>query len=465
MCAIGSRSEVTHQLFSKVLIANRGEIAVRIIRTCKEMGIPTVAIYSEADRESLHVLMADEAICVGPPENTKSYLNIPSIISAAIISGADAIHPGYGNLSEKAHFADICEEHGICFVGPPAAAMEKMGDKSTARRIADKAGVPIVPGSPGPVGSLDDALSIASMVGYPVMVKASAGGGGKGLRLVRDERELRRAFLTAASEAEIAFGSREMYIERFVENPRHVEVQILADTNGAVVHLGERDCSIQRRGQKVAEESPSPILTPKLRRSMTDGAIRIARAVGYVGAGTIEYLVDGSGRFYFIEMNTRIQVEHPVTEMVTGIDLVREQLRIAAGEPLGRKQSDIKFRGHSIECRLNAEDPENRFSSSPGRIERYHVPGGQGVRVDSAAYAGCVISPYYDSMFGKLIVWDDDRGSAIARMSRALSEFEVEGIKTTIPFHRELMRSEYFREARIYTDQDPALVLGVDRRQ
>jgi acetyl-CoA carboxylase biotin carboxylase subunit len=450
-------------VFRKVLIANRGEIAVRVIRTCKEMGISTVAIYSEADRDSLHVLMADEAICVGPPENTKSYLNIPSIISAAIISGADAIHPGYGNLSEKAHFADICEEHGIRFVGPPADAMEKMGDKSAARRIADKAGVPIVPGSPGPIESLDDALSIASMIGYPVMVKASSGGGGKGLRVVRDERELRRAFLTAASEAEIAFGSRELYIEKFIENPRHVEVQILADAYGSVVHLGERDCSIQRRGQKVVEESPSPILTPKLRRAMTDGAIRIARAVGYVGVGTVEYLVDGSGRHYFIEMNTRIQVEHPVTEMVTGIDLVREQLRVAAGEQLGRRQSDVKFIGHSIECRLNAEDPMNGFLASPGRITRYHAPGGPGVRVDSSAYVGCVISPYYDSLFGKLIVWGHDREAAINRMCRALNEFEVGGIKTTIPFHRELMRSQQFREARIYTDQDPAVVLGLDK--
>lgn len=451
-------------MFSKVLIANRGEIAIRIIRTCREMGISTVAIYSEADRDSLHVLMADEAICVGPPENAKSYLNIPNIISAALISGADAIHPGYGNLSEKANFADVCEEHGIRFIGPSPSTMEKMGDKSLARRIADKAGVPIVPGSPGPVESLDDALSIAAMIGYPVMVKASAGGGGKGLRLVRDDRELRRAFHTAASEAEAAFGSRELYIEKFIENPRHVEIQILADAHGGIIHLGERDCSVQRRGQKIVEESPSPIVTPRLRRAMADCAIRIARAVGYVGVGTVEFLVDRSGRFYFIEMNTRIQVEHPVTEMITGIDLVREQLRVAAGEPLGRRQSDVVFRGHSIECRLNAEDPENGFLASPGKIVRYHAPGGPGVRVDSAAYAGCTIPPYYDSMFGKLIVWADDRESAIERMSRALEEFEIVGIKTTIPFHCELMRSECFREAKIYSDQDPAAIVGFDRR-
>lgn len=452
-------------MFRKVLIANRGEIAVRVIRGCREMGIATVAIYSEADREALHVLMADEAYCVGSADNAKSYLNIPNIISAATISGADAIHPGYGNLAEKAHFAEICEEHGFAFIGPPADAIDRMGAKSAARRIADRAGVPVVPGSPGPVNSIDEALSVASVVGYPVMVKASAGGGGKGLRLVRDDRELRRSFLTAASEAEAAFGSREVYIEKFVENPRHVEIQILSDTHGGIIHLGERDCSIQRRGQKITEETPSPVITPRMRKAMADGAMKLARTVGYVGAGTVEYLVDRSGRFYFIEMNTRIQVEHPITEMVTGIDLVREQIRIAAGETLGRKQSEVIFRGHAIECRLNAEDPEKGFMSSPGRIVRYHAPGGPGVRVDSAAYAGYFISPHYDSMFGKLIVWADDRERATQRMARALDEFVIEGIKTTIPFHSALIRSSQFQEAKIYTNQDPAAIACLDRRK
>lgn len=449
-------------MFNKILIANRGEIAVRVIRACREMGISPVAVYSEADRESLHVLMADEAYCIGPPENSRSYLNIPNIISAALICGADAIHPGYGNLSEKAHFAEICEEHGIKFIGPPPSAMDRVGDKAVARRIADRAGVPIAAGSPGPVVSVEEALSVANAVGYPVMVKASAGGGGKGIRVVKDERELRRCFTTAASEAEVSFGSRQLYIEKFIENPRHVEIQILADSHGSIIHLGERDCSVQRRGQKVVEESPSPVITPRARKAMADAAVKVAKAAGYVGAGTVEFLVDRSGRFYFIEVNARIQVEHPVTEMVTGIDLIREQIRIAAGEPLGRKQSDIAFRGHAIECRLNAEDPAKGFRSSPGTIDRYHVPGGPGVRVDSCAYAGYTIPPYYDSMFGKLIVWADDRDKAIGRMARALDEFEVDGISTTIPFHSALIRSDAFREAKIYTNHDPVAILGSD---
>jgi acetyl-CoA carboxylase biotin carboxylase subunit len=449
-------------MFNKILIANRGEIAVRIIRACREMDISAVAVYSEADRESLHVLMADEAYCVGPPENARSYLNIPNIISAALLSGADAVHPGYGYLSEKAHFAEICEEHGIKFIGPPPSALDRMGDKAVARRIADRAGVPIAAGSPGPVASVDEAASVAGAVGYPVMIKATAGGGGKGLRVIRDERELRRSFATAASEAEVSFGSRELYIEKYIEIPRHVEVQILADSHGSIIHLGERDCSVQRRGQKVVEESPSPAITPRVRKAMADAAVKVARAAGYVGAGTVEFLVDRSGRFYFIEMNTRIQVEHPVTEMVTGIDLVREQIRIAAGGPLGRKQSDVSVRGHALECRINAEDPEKGFRSCPGRIGRYHVPGGHGVRVDSCAYAGYSIPPYYDSMFGKLIVWADDRDRAIRRMARALDEFEIDGIKTTIPFHSALIRSDAFREAKIYANQDPISVLGSD---
>lgn len=438
-------------MFQKILIANRGEIALRIIRACRELGIATVAIYSEADRDSLHVRSADEAFCVGPAPQAKSYANIPNIISAATLAGVDAIHPGYGLLSENARFAEICETHNIKFIGPPVRAMELMGDKAMAKKTMKEAGVPVIPGSDGPVTSLEEARAAAREAGYPILLKASGGGGGRGIRVVREERELEKAYHTAQSEAEAAFGNPELYVEKLIENPRHIEVQILADEYGHAVHLGERDCSIQRRHQKVIEEAPSAAVTEEMRARLGEMAVRGALAAGYTNAGTMEFLMDREGNFYFMEMNTRIQVEHPVTEFVTGIDLVKEQIRIAAGEPLGFSQDQIVLRGHAIECRINAEDPEKNFMPRPGRIEFYHVPGGPGIRVDSCLYTGYTVPPYYDSMVAKVIAWGRDRAEAVARMRRALEEMVIDGIPTTIPFHLEVLADPAFLRGEIDT--------------
>ncbi len=432
-------------MFKKILIANRGEIALRIIRTCKELGIKTVAVYSEADRYSLHVRFADEAVCIGPGPSKDSYLNIPRIIAAAEITNAEAIHPGYGFLAENAMFAEICESSGIKFIGPTPDAIEAMGDKALAKETMRKAGVPVIPGSDGVVETLEEAREIANEIGYPIMLKAAAGGGGKGMRMVNDESELENAWQTARAEAEAAFGNPAVYIEKFIERPRHIEIQILADEHGNVIHLGERDCSIQRRHQKLIEESPSPIVTPELREAMGQAAIKGAKSVKYRNAGTIEFLVDKNGNFYFMEMNTRIQVEHPVTEMVYGIDIVREQIRIASGEKLNIRQKQLKPNGHAIECRINAEDPYNGFRPSPGKITGLHFPGGFGIRVDSHIYQDYVVPPYYDSMIAKLIAHGKTRDEAIARMLRALEEFVIEGIHTTIPFHIKLLNSPEFR--------------------
>lgn len=432
-------------MFKKILIANRGEIALRIIRTCKELGIKTVAVYSEADRYSLHVRFADEAVCIGPGPSKDSYLNIPRIIAAAEITNAEAIHPGYGFLAENAMFAEICESSGIKFIGPTPDAIEAMGDKALAKETMRKAGVPVIPGSDGVVETLEEAREIANEIGYPIMLKAAAGGGGKGMRMVNDESELENAWQTARAEAEAAFGNPALYIEKFIERPRHIEIQILADEYGNVIHLGERDCSIQRRHQKLIEESPSPIVTPELREAMGQAAVKGAKSVKYRNAGTIEFLVDKNGNFYFMEMNTRIQVEHPVTEMVYGIDIVKEQIRIAAGEKLNIKQRQLKPNGHAIECRINAEDPYNGFRPSPGKITGLHFPGGFGIRVDSHIYQDYVVPPYYDSMIAKLIAHGKTRDEAITRMLRALEEFVIEGIHTTIPFHIKLLNSPEFR--------------------
>ena len=431
-------------MFDKILIANRGEIALRIIRACKEMGIKTVAVFSEADRDSLHVRYADEAICIGPPPSSKSYLNYQQIISAAEICDVDAIHPGYGFLAENAKFAEVCRSCKIVFIGPEPEQITAMGNKSTARATMKKAGVPITPGSDGTVSEEKQGREIANKIGYPVIIKASAGGGGRGMRIAHNNASLAQGFHAAKAEAEIAFGDDAVYIEKYIENPRHIEFQILADKYGSVVHLGERDCSIQRRHQKLIEESPSPALTPKLRAVMGEAAIRAVKAVNYTNAGTIEFLLGKDKKFYFMEMNTRIQVEHPVTEMITGLDLIKAQIRIAEGERLKIRQKDIVFSGHSIECRINAEDPFNRFAPSPGTIENLVVPGGLGVRVDSHVYPGYRIGPHYDSMIGKLIVHADTRADAIARAIRALDEFHISGIKTTIPFHSFIMRQGEF---------------------
>lgn len=439
-------------MFKKILIANRGEIALRIIRACREMNIKTVAVYSEADRDSMHVRLADESFCIGPPPSLKSYLNITNIISAATISGADAIHPGYGFLSENSNFTEICESCGITFIGPPVTAMEKMGAKAAAREAMIKAGVPVVPGSEGVINGMDEALTIAEEIGYPVLVKASAGGGGRGMRVAHSREELIKSVQTAQTEAQAAFGNAEVYLEKYVEEPRHIEFQILADKYGNMVYLGERDCSIQRRNQKMIEESPSSALTPALRHQMGEMALRAAQAVQYYSAGTVEFLLDKNNNFYFIEMNTRIQVEHPVTEMVTGIDLIKEQIRLAAGERLGYGQEDVIIRGWALECRINAEDPRRNFAPCPGNINIYIPPGGPGVRVDSAAYQGWKVPPNYDSMIGKLIVWGKDREEAINRMQRALSEFIIEGIPTTISFHQKVLNNAFFRRGEIYTN-------------
>ncbi len=435
----------------KLLIANRGEISLRILRSCREMGISTVAVYSTVDRNALHVQLADEAVCVGEAPSSKSYLNIPNIIAAAISRGADAIHPGYGFLAENDRFAEICAAHGLTFVGPSPEAIRAMGDKSTAKTTMQRVGVPTIPGSEGLLEDSQEASVLAARMGFPVMIKATAGGGGRGMRLVQEPEQLEGLFKAAQGEAEAAFGNPGLYMEKFIERPRHVEVQILADRHGNVVHLGERDCSIQRRHQKLLEEAPSPALDPELRRRMGEAAVAAARSITYEGAGTVEFLVDRSGSFYFMEMNTRIQVEHPVTEMVTGFDLIAEQLRIAGGEPLSMRQEDVQMRGHAIECRINAEDPQQNFRPTPGRITGWLPPGGPGVRVDSHVYTGYEIPPFYDSLIGKLIVWGVDREAAIKRMRRALSECAITGIPTTIEFHLALLDRPEFQRGDVHT--------------
>jgi len=430
-------------MFHKILIANRGEIALRVLRTCREMGIRTVVAHSQADAGSRPVLMADESICIGPAEARLSYLNIPSIISAASITDSEAIHPGYGLLSENAAFAEICRACGITFIGPAPEAIRLMGDKAQARSMAKQAGAPVVPGSEGPLEGVDEAQVLADTIGYPVVVKAAAGGGGRGMRIVRARDMLAQAFATCQAEAAQAFGSSELYLEKFVEEARHVEVQVLGDRNGIRVHLGERDCSVQRRHQKLLEESPASAISEETRAGLYKAALAVANSVNYVSAGTVEFLVTRDGTFYFIEMNTRIQVEHPITEMVTGIDLVREQIRVASGEPLGYKQGAIALRGHAIECRINAEDPEH-FVPSPGTVTAWLPPGGYGVRVDSHLMPGAVVPPYYDSLIAKIIVHGRDRTEAIGRMQRALAETVVEGVKTTIPYHQKLLADPAF---------------------
>jgi acetyl-CoA carboxylase, biotin carboxylase subunit len=438
--------------FSKILIANRGEIALRIVRTCSEMGIATVAVHSTVDRQALHVQLADEAVCIGEPLSSKSYLNIPNIISAAITRNAGAIHPGYGFLSENARFAEICADHQITFVGPSPHAMRSMGDKSTAKDTMNKVGVPTVPGSDGLLSDPEEALEIAEKIGYPVMIKATAGGGGRGMRLVQEKGDLVRLYHAAQGEAEAAFGNGGLYIEKFVVRPRHVEIQILADNFGNVVHLGERDCSIQRRHQKLLEEAPSPALNPELRNKMGAAAVAAARSINYSGVGTVEFLLDIHGDFYFMEMNTRIQVEHPVTEMITGIDLIAEQIRIAQGYPLSFTQDQVILKGHAIECRINAEDPEHNFRPHPGKISGYLAPGGPGVRMDSHIYTDYEIPPYYDSLIGKLIVWGVDRDMAIKRMKRALRECAITGVPTTIDFHQRILENPAFLAGEVYTN-------------
>jgi len=437
-------------MFKKILIANRGEIAMRIIYACREMGIKTVAVYSEADENSLHVRFADEDVCIGPARSADSYLNVPAVISAAEITGADAIHPGYGFLSESAYLAEVCEACHIKFIGPDPQAIRLMGDKARARKVMKKAGVPVLPGSDGPVESEEKALKVAKEIGYPIIVKATAGGGGRGMRVVRAASELSHAVKTAQREAEAAFGVGDVYIEKYVEAPRHIEFQVLGDHHGGMIHLGERECSIQRRHQKLIEESPSPALTDKMRRKMGSTVIDAAKAVQYSNAGTFEFLMDSAGHFYFMEANTRLQVEHPVTEMVTGIDIVKEQIRIAAGERLAFKQGDVTFSGHAIECRVNAEDPDT-FVPSPGVIRAFSAPGGPGVRIETFAHAECTISPYYDSMIAKIITHGRDRQEAIARMRRALEMTVVEGIKTTIPLHLRILSDPDFVAGRLST--------------
>jgi acetyl-CoA carboxylase biotin carboxylase subunit len=437
-------------MFKKILIANRGEIALRVIFACHELGIKTVAVFSEADENSLHVRFADEVVCIGPARSTFSYLNVPAVISAAEITGADAIHPGYGFLSESAYLAEVCEACHIKFIGPDPQVIRLMGDKARARRVMKKAGVPVLPGSDGPIENGDKALKIAREIGYPVIVKATAGGGGRGMRVVRAAGDLPHAVKTAQQEAEAAFGVRDVYLEKYIDSPRHVEFQVLGDSQGSVVHLGERECSIQRRHQKLIEESPSPALSEKMRRRMGGVVIDAAKQVQYTNAGTFEFLMDPQGRFYFMEANTRLQVEHPVTEMVTGIDIVKEQIRIAAGQRLSFKQGEVRFTGHSIECRINAEDPDT-FVPSPGVIRAFSIPGGPGVRVETFAHAECTISPYYDSMFAKIIVHGRDRPEAIARMRRVLEMTVIEGIKTSIPMHLRILSDPDFVAGKLDT--------------
>ncbi|MFN8579882.1 MAG: acetyl-CoA carboxylase biotin carboxylase subunit [Gemmatimonadaceae bacterium] len=437
-------------MFKKVLVANRGEIALRVIRACRELGIETVAVYSEADRESLHVRFADDDVCIGPPPARDSYLKIPRLIAAAEITGADAIHPGYGFLAENAEFAETCVASNITFIGPTAEQIRVMGDKAAARKAMQAVGVPIVPGTPGPVDDPDEALAYAKDIGFPVIIKAAAGGGGKGMRVAKDADEFMRSFALARSEALSAFGNGEVYVEKYLSRPRHIEFQVLGDTHGNVIHLGERDCSVQRRHQKLIEEAPSPAMTPELRAVMGEAAVRGAKAIDYVGAGTIEMLLDEDRTFYFMEMNTRIQVEHPVTEQLTGVDLVKEQIRVAAGERLGVLELP-PLRGHVIECRINAEDPSRGFQPSPGRIDVFHPPGGPGVRLDTHVYAGYTVPPFYDSLLAKLIVQGRDRDEALRRMHMALESFIVEGVTTTAPFLARVMMHEKFRAGDVDT--------------
>jgi acetyl-CoA carboxylase biotin carboxylase subunit len=437
-------------LFKKILIANRGEIALRVVRAARELGIETVAVYSEADRESLHVRFADDDVCLGPPPARDSYLNIPRIIAAAEITGADAIHPGYGFLAENAEFAEICAASKITFIGPTPEQIRLMGDKATARKTMADTGVPVVPGTPGPVEDVDEARGIAEKMGFPVIIKAAAGGGGKGMRVARDADDFARSFQLARSEALSAFGNGDVYIEKYLERSRHIEFQILGDSHGNVIHLGERDCSVQRRHQKLIEEAPSPAVTPKLRQKMGDAAVKGAKAIKYLGAGTVEMLLDEDGGFYFMEMNTRIQVEHPVTEMLTGVDLVKEQIRIAAGEEMSEKSTPA-LRGHVIECRVNAEDPARNFQPSPGRIDVFHPPGGNGVRLDTHVYSGYTVPPFYDSMIAKVIVLGRDREEAIAKMRLALDTFIVQGVTTTIPFLGRVMSDPNFVAGKVHT--------------
>jgi acetyl-CoA carboxylase biotin carboxylase subunit len=437
-------------MFKKILIANRGEIALRIIWACRELGIQTVAVYSTADADSLHVKFADEDVCIGPPRNTESYLNIGAVLTAAEITDADAIHPGYGFLAESAHFAEVCEACKIRFIGPSPSVMRLMGDKAKARETALAAGVPVLPGSQGTVRGDEEAKRIADKIGYPVIIKATAGGGGRGMRIVSTEEELLAALPLARGEAKAAFADPDVYLEKYMKNPRHIEIQILGDSFGNMVHLGERECSIQRRHQKILEESPSTALTPKVRRRIAEVALKLARACGYQNAGTVEFLLNEDGRFYFIEMNTRIQVEHPVTEMVTGIDMIKEQIKITAGESLAFRQEDIVHSGHALECRINAEDPVT-LRPSPGTITTFHVPGGPGVRIDTAAHSECTIPPYYDSMIAKLITRGNNRMEAISRMRRSLEFMVIEGIHTNIPLHRQIVNDPDFMRGNIHT--------------
>ena len=445
-------------MFHKILIANRGEIALRIIRACKELRIKTVAVHSDVDSQSLHVKLADESICIGPAPSIKSYLNMRAIISAAEVTDADAIHPGYGFLSENAEFAEICGNCGLTCIGPTPENMRLMGDKISARQTVTAAGVPILPGTKEGVKTAEEAKKVAAKIGYPVIIKATAGGGGRGMKVVHSPASLPNAFAAARSEAQAGFGNPEVYIEKFCERPRHVEIQIMADKHGNVIHLGERDCSIQRRHQKLIEEAPCPVLSPELRQRMGDCAVAAAKSVGYTSVGTMEFLLDQDNNFYFMEMNTRVQVEHPVTEMITGIDIIKEQIRSAAGLPLRFKQSDIKINGHAIECRINAEHPF-KFTPSPGKINGYHTPGGLGVRVDSAVYDQYTVLPHYDSMIAKLIVHAETREEAINRMARALDEYIIEGIKTTIAFHKKIMDNKDFKEGNVDTGFLERLVL------
>ena len=438
-------------MFKRILVANRGEIALRVIRACRELGVETVAIYSEADRDAVYLPLADEAICVGPAKAAESYLRIDRVISAAEIGNVQAIHPGYGFLSENSHFAEVCRSCDIGFIGPSPESMARVGDKNSARLLAREAGVPCVPGSDGLLTNEKEALQVARAIGFPVLLKATAGGGGKGMRVAANDLSLSSAFQQASAEAQAAFGNSGMYIEKYIERPRHVEVQILGDTHGTMLHLWERDCSTQRRHQKLIEESPSPRLAPETRKAMCEAAVRLAKAAGYFSAGTVEFIVDQEGNFYFIEVKARIQVEHPVTEMVTGIDLIKAQIRIAAGEPLGIAQHEIVPRGVAIECRINAEDPANGFRPCPGRIEKMMAPGGFGVRFDSHAVAGYVVSPYYDSLVGKLIVHQPTRREAIDTMTRALRELQIEGIRTTVPLHLEVLANSAFHDAQVDT--------------
>ena len=438
-------------MFKRILIANRGEIALRIIRACREMGVETVAVHSQADDRSLHVELADHAVCIGPPQSVSSYLLIDQIISAAEICDVDAIHPGYGFLAENAHFAEVCESCNIKFIGPGPEQINALGDKAKARETMIAAGVPVTPGSDGEIDDEETAVKVADELGYPVIIKASAGGGGKGMREARNQASLVQGFHAARNEAEMAFGNGAVYIEKFIENPRHIEFQILADEHGHVVHLGERDCSLQRRHQKLIEESPSPAVSKTLRRRMGAAAVKAAKAANYTNAGTIEFLLSSTGEFYFMEMNTRIQVEHPVTEEVTGIDLIKEQIKVAAGEKLSFTQKDIKFNGHAIECRVNAENPFNDFSPCPGTVDIFNPPGGMGTRVDSHVYSGYTISPYYDSMIAKLIVHAPDRAQALAKMERALDEFIIHGVQTSIPFSKFLIGSPEFKKGKFDT--------------